>query len=759
MERKDSINIFGDKIKELKSTDEFIIPENPYNEKENLKFESLFALSNSYLGIRGSHEEGTKISLPYFYINGVFDKSETFMRELATLPNPLGIRFYIEKELIGIEDCEILEYLREFDIKNGILWKSLILRDSKGRETKIEGCRFASRKNIHRIGIIYNLTPINYDGIIEVESETDGSIINFADAPRFKVKHTVTLKNEKLSDFAGNYIEVATRDRNLHIGVGSYIDAFKDGESVLGNRNFNSFGEKSLEFADVKVKAGEKINFVKYIAVYTENDVHKEEIKKSVTKEITDFTEKGFYKEIVDHCLEYSKLWDMADIKIDCDKELNKAIRFNIFHLMSTGSSTNDNINIGAKLLTGEEYGGHAFWDTELFMLPFFSYVFPDIAKNLVSYRHRLLDAAKDNALKNGYKGAQYPWESADDGTEQCPAYTIEPDGSCYRCYVADYEHHVSAAVAYGIYNYTRITGDLEFFYSKGIYILIETARFWESRCEYIEKEDRYEIRKVTGPDEWHEPVDNNVYTNYLARWNLLYVKRKLDELKKDNYSLYSNILEKTEFSDKEAAKLQAIADKIYLPKMPGRNILEQFEGYFDLKDCIIEKYDENDWPIRPDILKELTVDKTSLIKQADVVMLMYLLENEFSAEEIKENYHYYEKRTLHGSSLSPAIYSIVGLRTGDKGKAYRYLRRAAFIDLLNLQKNTREGIHAANAGGVWQVIVFGFAGVKTDDKEELIIAPNMPEGWKSLNFKLWHNKKCLNITVYGDNSYDIEEV
>lgn len=759
MERKDSINIFEDKIKALKSTDEFIIPEDLYNEKENLKFESLFALSNSYLGIRGSHEEGMKISLPYFYINGVFDKSETFMRELATLPNPLGIKFYIEKELIGVEDCEILEYLRELDIKNGILWKSMILRDSKGRETKIEGCRFVSRKNVHRIGMIYNLIPINYDGIIEVESETDGTIINFADAPRFKVKHTNTLKNEELSDFGGNYIEVATRDRNLHIGVGSYIEAFKEGEPVLSNRNFNSFGEKSIEFADVKVKAGENINFIKYIAVYTENDVHKEEIKKCVTKEVTDFIENGLYKEIADHCLEYSKLWDMADIKIYCDEELNKAIRFNIFHLMSTGSSTNNSINIGAKLLTGEEYGGHAFWDTELFMLPFFSYVFPDIAKNLVSYRYNLLDAAKENAFKNGYKGAQYPWESADDGTEQCPAYTIEPDGSCYRCYVADYEHHVSAAVAYGIYNYTRITGDLEFFYNKGIYILIETARFWASRCEYVEKEDRYEIRKVTGPDEWHEPVDNNVYTNYLARWNLLYVKRKLDELKADNRSLYKDVIEKTQFSDEEAVKLQSIADKIYLPKMAGRNILEQFEGYFELKDCIIEKYDENDWPIRPEILKKLTVDKTSLIKQADVVMLMYLLENEFTAEEIKDNYHYYEKRTLHGSSLSPAIYSIVGLRTGDKGKAYRYLRRAAFIDLLNLQKNTREGVHAANAGGVWQVIVFGFAGVKTDDKGELIIEPNMPKDWKSLNFKLWHNGKRLNINVYADNSYKIEEI
>ena len=759
MERKDSINIFEDKIKALKSTDEFIISEDLYNEKENLKFESLFALSNSYLGIRGSHEEGTKISLPYFYINGVFDKSETFMRELATLPNPLGIRFYIEKELIGVENCEILEYLRELDIKNGILWKSMILRDSKGRETKIEGCRFVSRKNVHRIGMIYNLIPINYDGIIEVESETDGTIINFADAPRFKVKHTKTLKNEKLSDFGGNYIEVATRDRNLHIGVGSYIEAFKEGEPVLGNRNFNSFGEKSIEFADVKVKAGENINFIKYISVYTENDVRKEEIKKCVTKEVTDFIENGFCEELREHCFEYNKLWDMADIKIDCDEELNQAIRFNIFHLMSTGSSTNNSINIGAKLLTGEEYGGHAFWDTELFMLPFFSYVFPDIAKNLVSYRYRLLDAAKENALKNGYKGAQYPWESADDGTEQCPAYTIEPDGSCYRCYVADYEHHVSAAVAYGIYNYTRITGDLEFFYNKGIYILIETARFWASRCEYIEKEDRYEIRKVTGPDEWHEPVDNNVYTNYLARWNLLYVKRKLDELKADNRILYKDVLEKTQFSDEEAVELQSIADKIYLPKMAGRNILEQFEGYFELKDCIIEKYDENDWPIRPEILKELTVDKTSLIKQADVVMLMYLLENEFTAEEIRDNYHYYEKRTLHGSSLSPAIYSIVGLRTGDKGKAYRYLRRAAFIDLLNLQKNTREGIHAANAGGVWQVIVFGFAGVKTDDKGELIIEPNMPKDWKSLNFKLWHNGKRLNINVYADNSYKIEEM
>ena len=754
-----SSDIFINKIRNFKSKEEFIIPESKYEEKENLNFESLFALSNGYLGIRGSHEEGTKSTLPYFFINGVFDKSETFMRELVALPNPLGIKFYIEKELIGIENCEILKYSRELDIKNGILWKYLILKDKYGRETKIEGCRFVSRKNIHRIGIIYNLTPLNYGGIIEVESETDGRIINFLDAPRFKVKHTKLVRNEKLNSSGGNYIEVATRDNGLHVGVGSYIEAYKDEKLILNNRKFNAFGELTSEFGDVTLETGEVATFIKYISVFTENDVDKDDIKLKTENEITGFLNQGIFEELKEHCLKYKSMWEIADIKIDGDKELNKAVRFNIFHLMSTGSEVNDNINVGAKLLTGEEYGGHAFWDTELFMLPFFSYVFPNIARNLETYRYKLLNAAKENAKKNGFKGAQYPWESADDGSEQCPAYTIEPDGSCYRCYVADYEHHVTAAIAYGIYNYTRITGDIDFFYNKGIYILIETARFWASRCEYISEKDRYEIRKVTGPDEWHEPVDNNVYTNYLARWNLLYVKRSLDKIKAENSKIYYSILEETHFTDEESTLWREISDKIYLPKMEGVNILEQFEGYFKLEDCIIEKYDKNDWPIRPEILKTIPVYKTRLIKQADIVMLLHLLREEFTEQEIKDNYYYYEKRTMHGSSLSPSIYAITGLKIDDAKKAYRHLKRAAFIDLLNLQKNTREGIHAANAGGVWQVVIFGFAGVDIDEAGELSIKPSMPKEWRSLKFRLHHREKLLEITVYGDNRYEVKNI
>lgn len=273
---------------------------------------------------------------------------------------------------------------------------------------------------------------------------------------------------------------------------------------------------------------------------------------------------------------------------------------------------------------------------------------------------------------------------------EQCPDWTIEPDGTCYRCYVAVYEHHVTAAVAYGIYNYVKITQDMDFLYSKGAEILTETARFWASRCEYNKEQDRYEINQVTGPDEWHEPVNNNLYTNYLARWNLGYVLSLLASIKKENQEAYDILIEKTGLTEAETAHWKEVQEKMYLPRKEGTRLLEQFEGYFELDNVTIEKYDENDWPVRPDALKTKRARETQINKQADVVMLLHLMGNEFDEETIKENYAYYEKRTLHGSSLSPSIFSVMGLKVGDDSKAYRYLRRAAFIDLLNMQGNTK---------------------------------------------------------------------
>lgn len=746
---------FSDKLQAFLSEDAWMIGQDKYNAEENLKYESLFCLTNGYLGTRGSYEEGAARSIPCTYINGVFDKSETFMRELANMPNWLTLRLYVEKELIGIENCHILSFGRALDMRHGCLVKQMQLRDRKGRETLVEGVRFISRAHVHRMAVKIYVTPLNYSGIIEVENIIDGTVINFCDAPRFKVKHTYLTANEPLGE-EGAYMEVATRDRHLHEGCGSILQIERDGEPAGKTVDFHSFGEQAVEFQDFEACQGKTVELTKYVSIYTQREVEKENLKKAVKEELDAFLAAGFEEEFQQHKQKYEALWQEADIQIEGDEDLNQAIRFNVFHLMSTASEGDDRVNIGAKLLHGEEYGGHAFWDTELFMLPFFSYVFPEKARNLESYRYHLLDAARENAKKNGFKGAQYPWESADDGTEQCPDWTIEPDGSCYRCYVAVYEHHVTAAVAFGIANYVKITKDWEFLLEKGAEILMETARFWMSRCQYVEEKDRYEIHKVTGPDEWHEPVDNNVYTNYLARWNLRYVIGLAEELEKNYSRDYQRISEKIGLTKEEIASWGQVQEKIYLPKKEGAPLLEQFEGYFDLEEVTIEEYDKNDWPVRPKVLATMDKSQTQVIKQADVVMLLHLLGEEFDEETTKVNYSYYEKRTLHGSSLSPSIYAIMGLKVGDASKAYRYLRRAAFLDLVDLQGNTREGIHAANAGGVWQTVVFGFGGLWTDDNGALHIEPKLPKEWKKLSFQVHCLEGRLRIEIESNQKVNV---
>lgn len=746
-------------IKTKLSDKEWLITEKHYNPKENLKYESLFCMANGYMGTRGAHEEGSHISIPATYIHGVFDRSETFMRELVNVPNYLGLKIYHDKELLGIENCEILEYTRTLDMKQSILVKHLKLRDCYGKETLIEGIRFLSRSNHHLAGIRLYITPLNYEGILEVENSVDGSVINFCDAPRFKVKHTEITENDSMGA-RGAYIGVKTRDKGLHLGVGSSIRIQNaKGEAIITNKHFNKFGEVALEFNDFKALQGETYTITKYSAIYTERDVPKHLIKETTQNAILKFIETTFERELAKSIDVYSKMWDLADIKIVGDDDLNQAIRFNIYHLMSTASESDDTVNIGAKLLHGEEYGGHAFWDTEIFMLPFFTYVFPSTAKNLVSYRYHLLGAARKNAIEHGYVGAKFPWESADDGMEQCPDWTIDPDGTCYPCYVAKYEHHVSAAVAYGVYNYFRATGDIQFLHQKGLEILLETARFWVSRSHYNEEDDRFEIHDVTGPDEWHEPVNNNLYTNFLAKWNIELGINLLNNLELTYPSIYEDLTNRLCLYKEELKRWEACAKKIYLPSKQDSKLLEQFEGYFKLQDIVIEEYDENDWPKRPLALRTTRARHTQIIKQADVVMLMHLLGDSFDMETKVVNYHYYEKRTLHGSSLSPSIYAIMGLRVGDDSKAYRYLRRAAFLDLLDLQKNTREGIHAANCGGVWQTIVFGFAGMQLNETGDISFNPNLPKHWEKLQFKVTIRGQLMRVTITKENDVMIEKL
>lgn len=740
---------FSTKLQSLISDDKWLIVQDNYNSKDNLVYETNFALTNGYMCTRGSYEETTKTSLPSTYIAGIYDKSEAFMRELANTPDWLGIKLYVERNLLGVEDCEILEFKRVLDMKKSILFKRFKLRDVDGRETLIEGYRFISRENLHRAAIKLFVTPLNYSGIMEMENIIDGTVLNFKDFPRFRVKHTNTLEVSNLNG-KGCYIETETRDWNTHIGTGTIMRVYKDSErnNLIKSKRYSTFGEVALEFMDFDVKENETIVIDKFASIYTERDVKKEDIKINIEKDLSDFILKGIEAEVKDHSEVYEKMWEVSNVTINGDDLIDKALRFNLFHLMSTANPKDDTVSLGAKLLHGEEYGGHAYWDTEIFMLPFFIFTNPEAAKTLLKYRYNLIGAARENATFNGFKGAKYPWESADDGTEQCPDWTIEPDGSCYRCMVATYEHHVTADIAFGIYNYFRLTKDLDFMLKYGAEIIIETARFWVSRCKYNSEFDRYEILDVTGPDEWHEPVNNNCYTNYLAKWNIEKGFEMLELLKNSNASIYDDVTSRICLIENELEAWKEVHDKIYIPFNKEDKLMEQFEDYFKLKDVVITEYDKNDMPVIPDEAREYGIKNTCINKQADVVMLMFLLGDEFDKDIQKVNYDYYEKRTSHRSSLSPSIFSIMGLRVGDNSMAYKYLRRSALVDLHNNQNNTREGIHAASCGGTWQSVIMGFGGMEVDKHNVLTFNPWLPEHWTDIHFKIYFRGLLLEITL-----------
>nr|WP_284700565.1 glycosyl hydrolase family 65 protein [Thermoanaerobacterium sp. R66] len=744
---------FIDDINKLLSDDKWLISQDRYDKKLNQRYETNFTLANGYMGVRGSFEEGADDECPGNFIAGIFDKSEAQVRELVNVQNWVGIKIYVNGKNLNPDKCEILDFIRILDMKHGILFRGITLKDDSGMITHIEGYRFLSKHNVHRAAIKLFITPVNYSGTIAVESIIDGSVLNSKENPAHKTKHLRVVEN---TDFVngGCYLETATRDDDARIGTGFYVKIYRsdDGDNIVKHKRFAPLGEISSEYYEFDVAENKTVEVDKFVSIYTSRDIAKEKIKSKVEKDVYNFASEGIDNELLKHIEIYEKLWNVADIKIDGDNEADKALRFNVFHLMSSVNESDHRVSIAAKALHGEGYKGHVFWDTEIFMLPFFIYVYPKAAKTLLMYRYNLLDAARQNAIRNGYKGAQYPWESADTGNEETPQWGVDYKGNPVRIWTGDIEYHITADIAFAVFEYYRATDDIDFMLEYGIEMILETARFWVSRCEYNDSLDRYEINDVIGPDEFHEHVNNNSYTNYLARWNIQKAIEFVEILKKDYPSTYEMLSSKICLTEDELKNWKGIISKIYIPFDREKKILEQFEGYFKRKDYVIDKFDENNMPIWPDDVDVTKLNDTQLVKQADVVMLMLLLGEEFDYETKRINYEYYQKRTMHKSSLGPSMYSIMGLKVGDYKNAYYSFIRSANVDLVDNQGNTKEGLHAASAGGTWQVAVFGFGGLNIDKEGVLNINPWLPEKWNKLSYQVYWKGNLLQINIYKDN-------
>jgi trehalose/maltose hydrolase-like predicted phosphorylase len=425
---------------------------------------------------------------------------------------------------------------------------------------------------------------------------------------------------------------------------------------------------------------------------------------------------------------------------------MQRAVRFAVYHLTSAANPEDDRVSIGARALTGDAYLGHVFWDTEIYLLPFYTAVWPDAARALLMYRFHTLPGARAKAAHFGFKGALYAWESADTGIETTPEHVVGADGALIDILTGKMEHHINADVAYAVWQYWRFTGDDDFFLRAGAEIFLDTARFWASRA-VAEADGRRHIRHVIGPDEYHEDVDDNAFTNVMARWNIGRGLEAMEVLRERWPNHAAELREKLALDDNELADWRDAVARIVTGLDPATGIYEQFAGFHALQPLELAAYANRKVPIDVVIGRELT-QRSQVVKQADVVALIALLPEEFPGSAAEKNFRHYEPRCAHGSSLSTGMHALVAARLGDAEMALRYLRATAATDL-DLDPNSAGGVHIVGMGALWQAVMLGFAGLDLTG-DTLAIDPRLPPQWRSLSFRVCWRGRSVAIRIAG---------
>jgi len=483
-------------------------------------------------------------------------------------------------------------------------------------------------------------------------------------------------------------------------------------------------------------RAGQEVVVDKFAAIYTSRDLPAADLPAAALGAVNAIT--GWDAALAENQTAWQAEWARTDVEVDGDEEAQIALRFNLFQMLIAAPRHDDRVNIGAKTLSGFGYRGHAFWDTEIFMLPLFTYTAPHIARNLLHYRYRLLPGARAKAKANGFEGAQFPWESADTCEEVTPTWVphFGDRTKLVRIWTGDIEIHISADIAYAAHQYWTVTGDDAWYAAEGAEIILDTARFWASRAEWNPSADggRYEFNDVIGPDEYHDHVDNNAYTNHLARWNLRTALETLDWLRAHAPERAEALAASLDLSAERLAHWRDVIARIYLP-VRDDGVLEQFEGYFERTPVDLPALEPRTKSIQ-ELFGIEGASATQVLKQPDVLMLQYLLRDRFSDAVVKTNYDYYNARTDHtyGSSLGPAIQAIMACDVGRPDEAYAHFIRAVRADLRDARGNAGDGIHGASAAGTWQSVVFGFGGLRVTD-EGWTVNPRLPSHWKRLKF------------------------
>ncbi len=723
----------------IHSHNDWLIEEKEFRPEFARKYESILCQGNGYMGIRGATEETYEKTVRYGLVAGTFDKMERKnTTELPNFADVTALSLTADGVALSLTPENTAYYHRSLDMKTGLLTRSFLWSVREG--VKLSFCteRFVSLSDLHVLGQRLVLESVEGDTQICLSAGIQGG-------QRYGDPH---FGEGKATEQKGilQFTET-THESRIDFVVSADIRVWhrhSDGRRSLVPMEVKLDTESAIGTWQVSLQADEALVLEKLCRIATARDKDLEGEKRALQEQEIIRTEKlaaqGYRAAFQASKDAWAHIWENRDIRIRTVGEEStirdqKALRFAVYHLTCMAPLHDNRMNIGAKGLSGKGYFGHTFWDTEIYMLPYFIWTDPKGARSLLEYRYRCLESARENARYYGQEGARFPWEAA----------WITDRETCPEDHFSKHEVHVSADVAYGVYYYYAVTRDLEFMLRYGCELLFETAQFWTSRVEYNEQKGYYEILDVIGPDEFTHEANNNAFTNYLAHLNLTLAYRWQETLLDSYPEEYERLNRMLSVADK-ALLWKQVADKLFLPQPDENHILPQDDDFMTLPEIDLSVYRAGEKKLRKDYPYP-TYTRLKVSKQADVMNLFLLREEDFAPEVKRASLAYYEPYCVHESSLSLCAYSMLAADCGEQKTALELFQKAKAIDLGENMKSSDEGIHAASLGGIWQCCTLGFAGVRLQN-EQLRILPNMPKHWKEAKLRICWRDQHLELTV-----------
>ncbi|MGH0029931.1 MAG: glycoside hydrolase family 65 protein [Myxococcota bacterium] len=727
--------------------DEWRIVEKRFYPRFLAQTETIFALANGYMGMRGDFEEGSPVRDGGVFVNGFHETWPIFYSESAygfaktgqtivNVPDGRGIRLYIDDESFDLASAQIRHFERSLDMREGLVRRELEFETASGKQVRVRSRRMASAERRHLAVIDYEVTVLDAPAIILLASElvnravedesTDGDPRK---AHRFDARVLETL-NRQVDELR---VTTSVRTKSSRMELASGIDHLMDTECPWQHWTEHSDEVERVIFS-VDAAPGRPVRLTKLVAAHHGRGLPTEELSARAGRTLTRAKAAGRDQLFSEQRQRLTSFWERSDVQIDGEPALQQSVRFNLFQLFQATARVEGH-GVSAKGLTGRGYEGHYFWDADVYVMPFLTYTAPRQARNLLSFRYRMLEGARARARELSHRGALFPWRTI--SGEEASAY--------YAAGTAQY--HINADIAYALRKYVNATGDEEFLIEKGAEMLVETARLWADLGFFSEPHGgAFCINGVTGPDEYTAVVNNNCFTNLMARDNLRAAASVCRAIQKDSPAAWGHLCHETGVEPGEIETWEAAAAAMFLPLDETTGVHAQDDSFLEKEVWNFAGTPQDKYPLLLHF-HPLTLYRHQVIKQADVVLAMFLLDRDFSTQQKKRNFDYYEPLTTGDSSLSSSIESIVASEIGYHEKAFGYFLEAAVMDLADVSGNVNDGVHIASAGGVWMACVYGFAGMR-DENGVLSFAPRLPESFDRLAFPITWGGRTLDVEI-----------